>query len=554
MKLINIDQKTLKEDLYSYLQSLSNWNEIQNNIPASTLDILLSLIASYGVYETYKYRAWRQENYIQDATLDLSVLRLAYMLGYRVNRYTAPKVKVVCNFDDTKTFYPGMIFGSVGNYDLLYFGPIKKFEKGDKVDLYVGKYNEKNIIASTESRLETFIKPEELESVENYAINVYKNGEKQPISHAIEDYVIFQSIVDLSDGFTDAHLYIADKDNYYGIPFESGDNISIKWIETDGYLDFSLNDVETNDLVYAIEISHYGTNGDDIEKIRFLAPVYFSALRRMVTKDDHEYVIKAHPYFKDVQIVKMEPVLFKASLQLYSDKIKNQTFEINIQVNDIVETYTIETDENDTYQTALHKIFLKLGESDKILVREKEYELDITQNKTYGNVGYFTIKVSDNLKLNIQKSFQRVPCCSLKCYYINSRTIDDNIILTDSEQDEVAEYIAKYKMLGTRIVLEPAIREKYLIDIKISTIQGFSDTDYIKTKVREILDSYALKLNKPFYYGEFLSRVAQISYTDEEGNVTSVIDYVLPNQDTFDLPVKEGVYYTFDLNLEFVEV
>jgi len=545
VNLQSISQQKIKEDLYNYLKSLSNWDIIQDNIDASTLDLLLNLIASFGTYETYKYRAWRNENYIQEAQLDSSIIRLARLLGYRLNRFTAPRVKVKLQTEKTLLLGDGEKFGSYGDYDIFYFGPTKKYEAGDEFDLYIGKFNSFEEKVTSEYIVKE-LKPFFLKSIDNNAVHLYVNNIQKDISHNIEDYVIFRKPVDLSIDFTSLNLFVMDKQNYYGLDLLENDTLKYTWVETDGKLDVKLQDLQLDERVIPIEISTFGTNGDNIEKVRFLAPLYFSSLRRMVTKEDHEYIIKAHELIKDCAVEKIKSKPYISNLYPQDDKITNQTYTITIQNN----TYTVKSDESDTYESVLNKLYETLKNDSNIMIELKPEFIEIKQNNT--DVCEFKIEVSDNLVNSVIQPFVKAPCCSLNCYYIKYNVIDEPIMLSGSEQLELSKYIKQYKLVGTQIILQPAKKEDYTIKLKISLVNP-NYQSVVTDKIRKIINEYELVLNKPFYYGEMLSKIAQITILDENNNIIQPIDYVLPNQDTFNLKAKPDTYYKFNLEIEYLE-
>jgi len=551
--LKNISQDKIKEDLRAYLTSSSNWENIETKLTASTVEQLLNLISSFAVYETYKYRANKNENYIDEAVLDSSVMRLARLLGYRYNRRTAPRIKVRYSSPNTITLTDGTVIGSYNNYDVIYFGPTKFYESGDIFDVYIGKFNEYTFDTNTHY-LTYEILPELLHSVDNNAVHVYANNIPQSVSRNIEDFVIFQKVVDFSRDGDIANLFIRDMDNYFGIDVPENVTITVKWIETDGYeQNLVLKDIHLAPEYIPLEISSVGTNGDDIEKVRFIAPLYFSTLRRMVTTEDHEYLIKSHELIKDCSAIKEADIPYKANITCDAPTSVGETYTVTLFGTD----YTVQSEAGDDAYSITQKLYVELINASQYMAVEWNSNnnwIMVTQvyfNTCAYNTCDFQLTSTPNINIDVTQTFQKAPCCTIISYYVKHNVVDDPIVLTSSEQSQLADFINQYKMVGTRIVLQPANRENYQLSIKVS----LTDTAYqtqVQEAIESIVKSYELDVNRPFYYGEFLARASQSTVYDN-GRYMQVIDYIIPNQTVFDLPAKVDTYYTFDLDIQFIE-
>jgi len=538
----------VKQDIDNYIKNNGFYDNLLAEIPAATYNELLDILTQYITYNNYKYNMYRKEGYIKEAILESSIINLASMLGYRLNRYTAPRVKFKVVSDKTLFLKDGYIIGNFTynniDYSIVYFGEAKKYEYGDELDFYIAKYNEIEEVVQTDFILKE-LNPLNLKSIDNNSIHIYVNDILQKVSHNIEDYVIFRSAVDFSKDFYSTLLYITDKQNYFGLNISVNDTLKICWLETDGEID-SLNIQQLNIIdknFVPLEISSYGTFGDDIEKVRFLAPLYFTTLRRMVTKEDHKYIIKSHELIKDCAVEKILTKPFEGYIYPI-DSTENQNYTITI--ND--KTYQFSSGSNDTEDDVIQEIYNNIKDDTDIYasvdsngVYIKQVNLDLCE---------FNISVSSNLVLSEEQKFEKAPCCALNVYYIKYNVIDDPIILTTSEQKELSDFIKNYKMVGTTILLNPAKKEEYDLKIKVSLIDN-KYSDIIYDEIKKIVETYELKLEQEFKYGEFLAKVANIKVIDGD-KIKNIIDYVLPNQETFDLDAKVDTYYKFNLDVEII--
>ena len=446
----------IKQNLIDYLQNSTYWEEVKDNLPDSTITIILELLAGFAVYQNYNSQMMRQETYLDTAKLSSSIYKIAKIFGYPINRMTAPIIKVKYNNIPTKLLKSGDTFGTYTDkinkktYDIVYFGNDIKIEKGDEILLYLGNYQ--NLTKTVNYANEDFsvkLTPILNKSISNYLIKIDGSN----VSKDIEDYIIKNKVTDYSDDIYSGTLFIANKEKEYGLyNLDEGEEVFIEYIETDGYIDnFNYKNLDLDEEFLFIDIEHQGTNGDSLEKIRKLTPYYYTTLRRMVTKEDHQYLIESHPLIKSA----------------YPEKDDSQ-------------------------------------------------------------------------------------CCTVNVYYIKYNVIDDPITLTDTEQKSLSDFIDYHKMIATTVILIPAQKESLTFDIKVRVIDPTYQT-IASQKIQDILSQYELKLNTSIKYGELLAEIAKIT-TIDNNETKKIIDYILPNQTSFDKDAKIDTYYKFDtVNITFIE-
>ena len=95
-------------------------------------------------------------------------------------------------------------------------------------------------------------------------------------------------------------------------------------------------------------------------------------------------------------------------------------------------------------------------------------------------------------------------------------------------------------MAGVTHIFIPAemVSKELKFKIKISDYDNEDATNDIK----KLINEYELQLNKNFYYGELLAKIGALPY----------VNYVVPNQDIFDVILDGKQYLKFTLNIEYI--
>jgi len=536
--LNHIDFDIIKQDLDNYLKKLDTFSDIQETIPASTIDLIERVASSYAVYLAQKLRRTREEFYLSTATLDTSIYNFAYMFGYNINRFTAPQIQVKYLGRDTISLSYGEVIGTYGDkYEVIYTGRQKKYEQGDILEsISIGIINSITKNKEDFSTIEKVtINPEHLKSVNNQ-IALFIDGTQQGIiSRNPEDYLINRQATEFSNTKFSTIVYVFDKDSNFGIdPDNIQQNYTIKWVETDGYdPDFDINKVSLNNEDFIVlDVAHLGTYGDSLLKVKNLIPYYYHTLRRAVTLKDYTYIALANPLFKDVYFKREEGV--KGIKRI---KIVNSS---NLQYNVIIygTLYTISVNNEDSLSVRYERIYNAIKNNTLIKASYTDNYVEIENVNTRLD---FDKNVSVDASLSLENVRQNVKpiCCTLLCYYIKYNTIDDPIIFTDKEQSDLSDYFMQYQMAGTNIIFLPA--QKIEKDLKLLVkVDKTADIDLVKDEIKSLISEYELQLRKNFYYGELLAKIGAISQ----------VLFVLPQQEPFDIEIDGKNYLKFNTEIE----
>jgi len=518
----------IENNIIEYLKTLENWNDIKDALPGSNLTIITNLLAGYASYLGFKNRMMRDETYLSTAKLSTSVYNIAKVFGYSINRYSAPSLNLRYEGYDTITVRSGDTFGTYNNLDLVYFGANDILEHGEVINC------------------ETNINPFSLVSIDNKHITVKINDVKKDISKLIEDYIVYNKIVEYSNDIYSTKLMISDTTNRYGVVVSSGDILDIEYLETNGYEEaLNVKNVSVNNNWSAIEITHLGSNGDTLNKIKNLAPLYYSTMRRMVTENDHRYIIEAHPYIKSAFAEREKGTPYEVTLSLDESGVNNGGI-YSFNLGSFYYAYTSPVGGNDTINDIANNLYTKLLRNNTITATLNNNKIVITsKNARFDNyLKYINeSEVESYVRYDVITKGIKPQCCTVNVWYIKYDTINDPKALTFHEQDEISAYIEQFKLVGIRVILSPADVIYKDINIKIKLSENYL-YDEVYKKFIEILNNYELKLNTGFKYGDLLAEIANIKVIKNDIQINPVIS-IIPNQTVFDVLPQNDKYIKF---------
>lgn len=551
MKQINnlryISQKGIKAEIHKYIEKELNSNELIDTLSPATINIIENITAGATSFMIYHSMMMKNERFLSTAILESSVFNLAKDYSYNMSRAVCPKISLIYNSTETLVIKEGQSLGKIGyNSNLVYTGKNITIEKGDKITVCVGRFfSITNNVKLENNALNYILEPNELLSIDNDQVKIYINKKEAEISRLVEDFAVWNSIVDFSITNKATKLMVCDNQFKYGKYIIENDLVEIKYLETNGYTgDIDVRTIEADKRFLVDEILTLGVAPEPISKIRELAPLFYTTQRRMVTVKDHIYIATSNPHFKSVGYKKDGGKPLKVKIQV-SDATK-EFYTILIDQR----PYTYVRKANDTKSDIVNGLIKLLSVNSQveaiadtdafIFARDSrnETEVDITE-------GMQKFILQENVK---------PPCCTVYLYYVMHDVIDDPISLTPEEENSVADFLEKYKFEGVRIILLPA--NKVSKDIKLSIkVTDARYAEEVTKRTKEILQSYELKVHKEFLYGEMLAQVAQIEVIDfETKELIKPVEFILPNQETFDIPDTADNYLKFaSININYIK-
>jgi len=295
----------VKTDLLTYIQSRPDYSRWQDFMSSSAGTIVVEILAGLGVFNSFHAIATRRESYIDTALLRSSLLNIAIMLGYPVNRESSPRLKFVCK---------GMS-GPITDWErvnpVAYYGtrPISLIPETDTETIaqngtfyaVMGEWVSETF-TTTETRdytriivTDTGIENDKEWDVPSVGVRTLLRLAVDAVSQDLHDYV---SDVTFTGALIRTHpdgvVFV------FGEEISSGIDIDFEYIKTEGalsgsalntnLLSFQFPNFTVADNLDSVEVLDIGSAGDSLEKIAFTAPGYHASKRKMVTKYDHEYI------------------------------------------------------------------------------------------------------------------------------------------------------------------------------------------------------------------------------------------------------------------------
>jgi len=534
--------RQIRDNVIEYLSGLDNWEEIKDNLPASNLTLITDIVAGFGSFLIYKNNQLANETYLSTAKNKFSVWEIARTFGYEIKRYTAPSIKLKYNGIPTLLIHSGEILGKYLQYDLIYFGADKYLEKLDTIDVKIGEVNREllDVIYDGDS-LKYTVSPSVLESIDNDCISLYVDDVILNISKKIEDYVVQGKVVDYSYTPFSTEIIISDTKFSYGTPIDILSKLEVLYIETDGKID-SLDTRKATSLLtdfVALSVNHLGSNGQDIDQIRNLAPLFYSTQRRMVTKSDYKYVAETHQYIKSASAIRDDGRNKTITLSLQPSEAN---VFLNFDINN--ESYKFFLTSGDSLN--LHEqLFTKLSVSKEIQMIGFDEEGVYVESADPKYPPYIAITTSA-LTQSITDVGLKPRCCTVLLYYVKYNVIDDPILLTSYEQKQLSDFLLEYKMVTSRIVLVPADRISLNMDLLIKLTNN-QYQQIVEKDIRNIVKKYELTINTAFNYKTILSEISRISVITNDGEtvfpvISVVVDELLTPSNALIVAASETKY------------
>lgn len=527
----------IKKNIESWIGGLSNKEEIYNNIPASNLSFIVDLIAGYAAYDNVKRVAESRNTRLSTSDRSSSIYKIARCFGYNINRMTAPVIVVRYNDVPTLSLINGTSFGKYGDYDLVYWGEDKLIEKLDTIQLSIGRFNREDYsVSSVEDLIEYSLTPYFLKSIDNHNISVIVDSVRVPTTKDIESYIVKNNVVDWSDTRQSTTVSVSDRSHRYGVDVAS--TVSIEWIETDGSITFSQKDLDLDSRFIYLNIAHTGTDGDSDEKIKQMAPLYYSTQRRMVSRLDHKYIINTSELvrssYPDVDPGDPEVVKFTIGTGSPSGVI----YSINLTTR----THTYVGNPTDSRKDIVdHLLSTIILQSDVEVIRSDDTSITVALVDTMIAPIY---SCSESITSEVEDHWIRPRCCTMHVYYVKYDTVDETPkVMTNQELVMMADFLEIYKMVGYRIVFVPASGSKREIKLKLGVVDP-KYWDEVVRRINLIVASYSLQVDKEFKYGVLLAQVGAIVIRDGDNDIKPVT-YVAPDQEMFDLPSSVDQYTFF---------
>ncbi len=322
-----LDFDLIKENFKTYLNGQQEFSDY--NFEGSGLSILLDVLAYNTHYNALYTNLAINESFLDSASKRSSVVSKAKLLGYTPNSSSAAYAKISLVINASSITDPPAILTlpkysqfttSIDNrtYSFYTLEDYSSYKSNTNVYSYTDiiikegvllKYRYPHNIGGR------YVIPNANVDITTLNVRVKENSE----SEVYTDYSLADNIIYLTN--TSNIYFLTELDNnLYEIQFgngvigselANGNIIEITYIATNksvsnGAHSFTYNGQELLGLtptVYTQIIAGGGNEPEDIDKIRFNAPRFYSSQNRCVTKHDYEAIILSHfPQTKSINV------------------------------------------------------------------------------------------------------------------------------------------------------------------------------------------------------------------------------------------------------------
>lgn len=318
----SFDHEVLKQNLIDFLKSTNKFDDF--NFEGSAINTIVDVLVRNGHYDAFLANMLSNESFLQSAQIRHNVVSHAEKLSYTAKSSTASRL--ICTIDvipqstsnvpTSIVLEPGTPFiGSVGgqtytftnteSYTLTYNSSLGRFRKSD-IELYQGSLISNN-----------------LTHFENLSVTIpNSNCDTSTLKITELSQVTgnrpFQRATTITDLTADNAVYFLSENSFglYEVSFgrdllgsepADGSTIRATYIATEEDHANGVTSLVPGSLVggygnIQIDVttkSYGGSDKEDIERIRFIAPKYYQAQGRALTDTDYIPLLKAqYPFVR----------------------------------------------------------------------------------------------------------------------------------------------------------------------------------------------------------------------------------------------------------------
>jgi hypothetical protein len=334
LRVTELDFDVIKENLKNFLSQQSEFTDY--NFEGSGLNILLDLLAYNTHYQAYYLNMIANEAFLDTALLRNSVISHAKSLGYVP--YSRKASRAIINFTANTnnstvasltvprgyTFFSEDVDGISYSFVTLEDNTVTKANnnfsfinlpiyEGNLVS-YVYIYNE------SENPKQVFLLPDNSIDTSTIRVSVQPNNANTQVSVYLlatdSSNTTSQSEVFYlqESSFEEYQIYFGD--DKIGKRLTDGSVVTIEYLTTNGEaankannfvatdsLADSLGNSQTDFIVEPISAASGGAEKEDIDEIKFSAPVQFTTQNRLITYSDYaSYIKKSYPAIDSISV------------------------------------------------------------------------------------------------------------------------------------------------------------------------------------------------------------------------------------------------------------
>jgi hypothetical protein len=293
-----IDPKSLSfnsilTDLQNYIQNLPDSERWKDFFISGAGTTQTELLAGLGAFLSFHSLGARRESYLDSCKLYTSAINICNIIGYPVNRVSAPRLKIkfylpLSTFWDRETplFYFRGKSISLLNSQTISGGT-------NEIECVVGDWKNSTFVSTTNEKFaNTLILDTGIDTnLYGDTLEVYINGVPKTLIKYADEFLPDNVLIKTYSG----GVLLVFGDGVIGYQLRVNDNVIFNYINTDGVL--GVNNIQPSELtknldcrIENVQILNPGYHEDSIPKLAATAPGYLTSKRRMVTGTDHVYI------------------------------------------------------------------------------------------------------------------------------------------------------------------------------------------------------------------------------------------------------------------------
>jgi len=294
----SVSFKNILSDLQTYLEALPDYSKWKDFYSTGAGVTQLELLSALGAFLQFHAMGQRRESYIDTARVFSSVVNICSILGYPVNRLSAPRIKIQF-LNNQNTFWDRSL--------PLFFYKNLDISLLNSQTLPSGLLERECIIGNWNSLTNTVSENMDYYMVEVPNTQIDNNQFFDTLELFVNNNPV--EIVRYSDNMLPNSAVLKTTSNGIVLLFGDGvvgkkvfinDIITFNYVTTQGQLENLLR-IEPQEItsqidstIQNIEILTPGYSYDSIDKLKLLGPGYLSTKRRMVTDKDHEFILLSY--------------------------------------------------------------------------------------------------------------------------------------------------------------------------------------------------------------------------------------------------------------------
>ena len=328
INIANLDFDRIKADLQRYLESQNNLNDYQYT--GSAINTILDAFAYVTQYNAFNANLGVNEAFLDSAQLRPSVVSHAKLLGYLPGSAQPARAVVDISLNEPPgsgpaTLNQGTRFSSkIGNRTIIFVNEKTETALPDSN----GEYIFKNVVLTQGSYVtdeyiydrttaETF----ELTDPNPVTSTLQVTIQNSETDNTIENFVYVKNLVDLN-GESNIYFLTENRREYYEVSFgdgvigkrpANGNIITLRYVATDvglgngarfgNALGGLLDNIEgsTNVSISTVQAAAGASEKEDMQSIKFNAPLSFVSQNRAVTPNDYKNLIEQS--FTNIQAI-----------------------------------------------------------------------------------------------------------------------------------------------------------------------------------------------------------------------------------------------------------